>query len=947
MGLYGLMSKGGLLLLVLVVLLIACAGDQQTTHLDGDTSDSEENDGGPNPNDGDIDTEADPSVLMRFESRVPDERNLVLVLKTNGAFIIDYNYSGEDAFSEHKEGRIDAERVNELSGYIVNRLAVLTGLYELDGVDCLVGKLSYQGASTSYLRWRCSEDPDLLAFLDYLHQWMDNYITGFGNTDGDLIGDGDQTPDGDQVDGDLDLDGDLDFEGEWEGSCKGPGDYVRIPLLDYRYKVPGDYEVLFVTYSTYEYRIDYTPADGPRETYIGMLTPGQTAGLVSYLRPRMSLLDCFDGQWCERARRGHIYLFEESSGDGDDDSDDQIQGLFIDFYCPQAQRLLESISHLNATINGLGQVSIDGDTDDEDADGDEETIPDGDIEAETALCDDFNTCTNDSWDDVDKKCLHERLDDHVFCDDGIEGTESDECLSGQCLGTNPNCPDWPLNERGFCETNILGNGRWINEMIFLPQKSFQQGFTRDDCDLAACDDAKPYHTTVLTQGAWVDKFESTEEAYYKFVQDEEYHAVQPVSYDWSIASGNPCSTSYGPFDTAPAVGHDNYPVTEICWNAAVAFCRWTGKRMPSEAEWEYAARGPNGNPAGRLYPWGDADPLCRISNFGDSNGDGANTDPCWNQVIDVGSYNGTGQTFDGSSYFGIHDLAGNASEWVFDAFSTYSSGSFTNPVSISGGVRTIRGGSYSDAALRLKSAFRHGASQIVTYNTVGFRCASPKNDSDRDGISDQGGQYCLANDVFYCSDNCPTVPNPYQENDDGGFPGDACEDRGAQRAPADGDTDDDGMETENGPQLFAGWEAEDIAGERYNQPWGGLETLVAPQASGGAMLKNNSYIPGDQIVLAFDLDQDFEGELRVSFYSQDSSAKVRLFMDTPLGYAMSEVSNGREPINLYSGALSARLPTSFPVSLTPGTHLLVIKVIDKDEHSYGYDVTLDRIELWK
>lgn len=230
-------------------------------------------------------------------------------------------------------------------------------------------------------------------------------------------------------------------------------------------------------------------------------------------------------------------------------------------------------------------------------------------------------------------------------------------------------------------------------MVFVPAGEFSMGSQLGDSD------ERPVHTVYLDT-FYVDMFEVTNGRYRLCV---EAGACLPPANNGSFTRA-----SY--YDD---LAFDDYPVMYVSWEMAQGYCAWRGTDLPTEAQWEKAARGTDG----RTYPWGEGIDCQRANYYRQEEVEFVG---CANDTTRVGSYE------NGQSPYGAYDMTGNVWEWVADWYSEsyYLESPPENPLGPeTGRERVVRGGSWQFSDYSVRAAGRYWFNPSNALENVGFRCA--------------------------------------------------------------------------------------------------------------------------------------------------------------------------------------------------------------------------------
>jgi formylglycine-generating enzyme required for sulfatase activity len=310
----------------------------------------------------------------------------------------------------------------------------------------------------------------------------------------------------------------------------------------------------------------------------------------------------------------------------------------------------------------------------------------------------------------------------LACRANLGGTEQDATAMPTAAGQATDVQPHPLPSPSVAPATPTASAPAdVGSMLLVPAGPYQSGCDPEHNAGLKCEfesGRQSYLQTITLDAFQIDKYEVTNQNY-----------AQCVASGICTPPGDVSSPTRPDYYTNPQYG--GYPVMHVDWQQAQEYCAWVGTRLPTEAEWEKAARGASDT---RPFPWGDAAPTCELVNFGGTDENDGGTalpfglQPCVGDTTMVGSYPA------GVSPYGALDMAGNVREWVADWW--HSSGQYlflsaNNPLGpATGEARAMRGGDWK--APMVGVAFRANASSpFSTYNNImdsdyfiGFRCAA-------------------------------------------------------------------------------------------------------------------------------------------------------------------------------------------------------------------------------
>jgi sulfatase modifying factor 1 len=281
------------------------------------------------------------------------------------------------------------------------------------------------------------------------------------------------------------------------------------------------------------------------------------------------------------------------------------------------------------------------------------------------------------------------------------------------------------------------------EMVSVPATSFEMGSTEESLDEIESaqhyprswfEDETPQHTVEVGPFA-IDRFPVTNEQFWRFAESTGYKTLAErrewsLVFDeqyWREIPGASWRHPAGPGSDLD--GRDDHPVVQIAWEDAAAFATWAGKRLPTEAEWELAARGPSF----RRWPWGDEwqarNAVCAERKSAHPINDLNDWRAWWEEFVSTESSPGTEPVGscgpEAMSPYGIADAAGNVREWTGSVYELYDPEREYDDLymHVAGVYRSMRGGGWMDFRYQVRCCERIATDPTYATFAVGFRCA--------------------------------------------------------------------------------------------------------------------------------------------------------------------------------------------------------------------------------
>jgi formylglycine-generating enzyme required for sulfatase activity len=410
--------------------------------------------------------------------------------------------------------------------------------------------------------------------------------------------------------------------------------------------------------------------------------PGTAAGLVRALLGAALLCAGCPHDWNWRALDGGV----EPAADGSEDAE-----------APDGD--LDADAGTDGEAGADAGADLDGDPDDRPGDGD---APDGPRDRGSPEAAEPPDRGPECGESATRPCGRGACAGHETC----RGGRWSACEGGAapaaevCNGVDDDC-DGDTDDGGCAaplECGAIRPGECgcpeasCGAMVILPGGTFTMGCNTTPASDCGRDESPPHE--VMVQAFRIDRTEVTQAAWRRCLDARACTAPRPEETG--------CGTSWEP------ATRGQHPVACVSWDQARTYCEWAGKRLCSEAEWEYAARGGDT----RKYPWGDETPTCSRAHFGDC--------PPGTDSIEVARLP--------AAAFGLHDLAGNVAEWVEDDYHpNYERAPDNASAWVDGppraGTRVYRGGSFGiGPAEQVRSSMRELRAPGGTAVHLGLRC---------------------------------------------------------------------------------------------------------------------------------------------------------------------------------------------------------------------------------